>query len=279
MHRQRSSSSSGSFPLIMAPARQPTRSPQAVQRGVHSGRSGGDYDPDKQGSGPRSMIGPEPRASGKTTLKQEEKQSGKNHDAGKHSMLQNMPLDVLYDVSCGTISVSDMACNDTLDTFRYSLSSARWTYSGCRGQTRLFVMVSRTSPRDWFGSPLSITFRRLNAPLHVPRTWQKFGTRAFYTTRVVWCVRVCIFPHLADPLEQGCGASRAPGYWAARVRICTSCIENRYPLIDNPVLGGFLMSRPRVTVVGGVQDQAVVALSRGKLRSSSQVLPTVQIES
>ena len=36
---------------------------------------------------------------------------------------------------------------------------------------------------------------------------------------------------------------------------------------------------PRVTIPGGVQDQAAVALSRGKLRSSSQVLPTVHIRS
>ena len=33
-----------------------------------------------------------------------------------------------------------------------------------------------------------------------------------------------------------------------------------------------------MTVAGGVQDQSAVALSRGKLDSSSQVLPTVCIE-
>jgi len=39
------------------------------------------------------------------------------------------------------------------------------------------------------------------------------------------------------------------------------------------------MLRLRVTVVGGIQDQIVFALSRGKLHSPSQVLPTVHIES
>jgi len=39
------------------------------------------------------------------------------------------------------------------------------------------------------------------------------------------------------------------------------------------------MSNPRVTIPGGVQDQAAVALSRGKLRSSSQILPTVHTKS
>ena len=38
-----------------------------------------------------------------------------------------------------------------------------------------------------------------------------------------------------------------------------------------------LMQSLRVTAAGGIQDQAVVALSRGKLRSSSQVLPTISI--
>ena len=36
---------------------------------------------------------------------------------------------------------------------------------------------------------------------------------------------------------------------------------------------------PRVTVPGEDQDQVAVALSRGKLRSSSQILPTVHIKS
>ena len=39
------------------------------------------------------------------------------------------------------------------------------------------------------------------------------------------------------------------------------------------------MPNARVAVAGGIQDQAVVALSRGKLRSSSQVLPTIFISS
>jgi len=35
----------------------------------------------------------------------------------------------------------------------------------------------------------------------------------------------------------------------------------------------------RIAAAGGIQDQAVVALSRGTLRSSSQVLPTIYISS
>ena len=37
------------------------------------------------------------------------------------------------------------------------------------------------------------------------------------------------------------------------------------------------MSIRRVTIVGGAQDKAVIPLSRGKLRSSSQVLPSIRI--
>ena len=40
-----------------------------------------------------------------------------------------------------------------------------------------------------------------------------------------------------------------------------------------------LTSSPRVTVVGGDQDQVVRALLRDKLYSSSQVLPTIYIKS
>jgi len=39
------------------------------------------------------------------------------------------------------------------------------------------------------------------------------------------------------------------------------------------------MPCPSVTVEGGVEDQAVVALSRGGLLSSSQVLQTISIKS
>jgi len=45
------------------------------------------------------------------------------------------------------------------------------------------------------------------------------------------------------------------------------------------LVADLLMSSPRVTVVGGTQDQAAVAVSRGKLRSSSQILPTFYIRS
>ena len=57
------------------------------------------------------------------------------------------------------------------------------------------------------------------------------------------------------------------------------CIKNWYISFSVIPFVSLLMSSPRVTVAGGVQDQAVVALSRGKLRSSSQVLPTILISS
>ena len=42
---------------------------------------------------------------------------------------------------------------------------------------------------------------------------------------------------------------------------------------------GLLMLNPRVAIVGGVQDQAIVALSHRKCLSSRQVLPTIYIKS
>jgi len=89
---------------------------------------------------------------------------------------------------------------------------------------------------------------------------------------------VYILFRVAQPYDQDCGERGARAYWMARVRVChTDCIKDWYSLLSNPV---FLSPDAihRVTVVGGVQDQAAVALSHGQLHSSSQVLPTVSVK-
>ena len=83
----------------MASVRRSIRSSQAVQGGV-------DYDPEKQGSG---SVKPRPEGPKSKTpgTEQEGKQSRKNPSAGALSVLPDMPLDVLYDVSCRIVSIAD----------------------------------------------------------------------------------------------------------------------------------------------------------------------------
>jgi len=91
------------FTRIVASARRSVRSLQTV-RCIPSGDSDQDDGP---GKGLGSVVPPKESKS-RTPRKpaKEEKGKGleKNRNAGNPSMLPDMPFDVLYDVSCRTIS-------------------------------------------------------------------------------------------------------------------------------------------------------------------------------
>ena len=128
------------------------------------------------------------------TPKENEKQPEGRRGAGKLSMLPDMPFDILYEVSRGSIFVADNGIHEgAFGTCRYSLMSIRWIYCECCRSTKLFVMFSHASPRGVYGWPLSITSPKPNGHLRVQRTWRKLRMQTFCTTRTVWCVRVFIF--------------------------------------------------------------------------------------
>ena len=86
--------------------------------------------------------------------KENEKQPEGRRDAGKLSMLPDMPFDILYEVRHGNIFVADNGIyEDAFGTCRYSLMSVPWIYCECRGSTKLFVIFSRASPRGGYGWP------------------------------------------------------------------------------------------------------------------------------
>ena len=117
------------------------------------------------------LWGPKSRALGNTTSKQKGGQPRKHRDAGKLSRLPDMPLDIMYDVSCRIVSVACLGISDNvLNIHRYSLLSARWIYSEYRGPTGLFVTFSQTRLRGWFGWPPSITSLRFDGHLRVLTT-------------------------------------------------------------------------------------------------------------
>ena len=93
------------FTRIVASARRSVKSLQTV-RCIPSGDSDEEYGPGKQRSG--SIVprrGPKSRTPGKATKKQGREVPGKDHNGGQLSMLSDVPFDVLYDVSCRTISM------------------------------------------------------------------------------------------------------------------------------------------------------------------------------
>ena len=147
-----------------------TRQSTKHRRGDASpGDSGEDYC-SEEGSGSVAVRGPKSRTSRKATPKQKGKQPGKRRRAGKLSKLPDMPLDILYEVSYGINSVDCDKVDDGFGDCRYSVSSIRWIYCGCRGPTKPFIAFSHASPRGTFGWPLSITSPMLNDPLRVLRT-------------------------------------------------------------------------------------------------------------
>ena len=59
----------------------------------------------------------------------------------------------IFFMRCASLnSVTDDSAEDnTFGVYRYSLSSTRWIYCGCRGPAMSFVTLSRASPRGGFG--------------------------------------------------------------------------------------------------------------------------------
>ena len=81
-----------------------------------------------------------------------------------------MPLDILYEVSPGIVSVTDDGIiEEAFAVCRYSLLSVRWIYYGCHGPTKPFVTFLPTSPRGEYGWPLSVISLQLNSHLRVLR--------------------------------------------------------------------------------------------------------------
>jgi len=103
--------------------------------------------------------------------------------------------------------------------------------------------------------------------------------QTFYTTRSVWYGRGPGFGLACLTCESRVAASRVAQRTGSHVQdSAQAALRIGTPSSVDQIIG-FLISNPRVTVVGGVQDQAVVALSRGQLYSSGQVLPTISVRS
>ena len=103
--------------------------------------------------------------------------------------------------------------------------------------------------------------------------------RTFYTTHIVQYVCVLVFRLTQLIHENRIVAYLVPlcigqfpqvSVWVAyRIGI---------PFSGMPFFGPLMFS-PRVTVADAIQNQAVVALSRGQLHSLSQVLPPINLKS
>jgi len=131
-----------------------TRRSAKLRQNASSGDNGTDYHPELEegGSGPLTARGLrfESRSS-RRALTQKGKQPERCRITGRLSKLPGMPLDVLYEVRRSQFCHRRRRDDDMFDVYRYSLSSTRWIYCGCRGPARPFVTFSPASPRGRFG--------------------------------------------------------------------------------------------------------------------------------
>ena len=91
----------------MVSAPRTAKSCDMVQGDVSSDNSGKDYDPEKEGSDSVTDDGPKARASGTATWRGKGKRPGKRRSKGELSMLPEMPLDILCEVSSRTNPVTN----------------------------------------------------------------------------------------------------------------------------------------------------------------------------
>ena len=91
----------------MVSTRRSARLRQAIQEGARSNDGGEDCDTREEGPDPTTGQGRKSGALRKVTPKQNGKQRGKRRNAGNLSLLPDMPLDILREVSAWTISVTD----------------------------------------------------------------------------------------------------------------------------------------------------------------------------
>ena len=140
---------------VMVLAEQCTRSPGITQGDDSSGDNGERHGPETSENEVTASVtarGPKLKASRKVASGRKGKRPEKRRGEGELSKLPDAPLDILYEVSPRINPVTDDGVLDDVSGFsRYSLLSTRWTYYGCHGPTKLFVMFSRRNPRDTCG--------------------------------------------------------------------------------------------------------------------------------
>jgi len=93
----------------MVSAQRSSKRLRTARNGRSSGGGSGDQEPGPEASGLSSgkTRGPKSGASGAAAPKENGKQPWRHNDVGELSKLLEMPLDVLYEVSPGIVSVAD----------------------------------------------------------------------------------------------------------------------------------------------------------------------------
>ena len=131
----------------MVPAGRSATSRQVIREGVPLDNNSENYNPEGEGSDPSMTRRPTPREG---TSKQKGKQRGGRRNTGKLSKLPDMPLDILYEVSYRTISVTDDICNGIrcLQIFSlvYPVDLLRMSWASKAFRN---VLVSKSSRQVW----------------------------------------------------------------------------------------------------------------------------------